>query len=91
MGTYSQLITNQRYHIFSLLKAGFCQTEIAEAIAVHRSTISREFKRNRGGRAYQPKQAQRFTRKRQNKAIARVESEDWKLVENLIGVDWSPE
>jgi len=72
MGTYSQLITNQRYHIFSLLKAGFCQTEIAEAIAVHRSTISREFKRNRGGRAYQPKQAQRFARERQKKSNPRI-------------------
>lgn len=91
MGTYSQLTYNQRYHIYTFLKAGFCQTEIAEAIGVHKSTISRELKRNRGGRGYRPKQAQRFARERQKKANPRIKPEDWKLVENMIGLDWSPE
>jgi len=91
MGTYSQLTYNQRYHIYTFLKAGFCQSEIAEAIGVHKSTISRELKRNRGGRGYRPKQAQRLAAGRQNKAISRIKPEDWKLVESLIGLDWSPE
>jgi IS30 family transposase len=91
MGTYSQLTYHQRYHIYTFLKAGFCQTEIAETIGVHKSTISRELKRNRGGRGYRPKQAQRFAMERQKKSKSRIKPEDWKLVEALIGKEWSPE
>lgn len=91
MGLYSQLTYNQRYHIYTFLKAGFCQTEIAEAIGLHKSTISRELRRNRGGKGYRPKQAQRFATGRQNKANGRIMQEDWKLVEDLIHQDWSPE
>ena len=44
MGPYSQLTYNQRYHIYTFLKAEFFHTEIAEAIGVHKSTISRELR-----------------------------------------------
>lgn len=91
MGTYSQLTYNQRYHIYTFLKAGFCQSEVAKEIGVHKSTISRELKRNRGGRGYRPKQAQRFAMERQKKSKSRIKPEDWKLVEALIGKEWSPE
>jgi len=91
MGNYAQLTYHQRYHIYTFLKAGYCQTEIAEAIGVHKSTISREIKRNRGKRGYRPKQAQQFANERQNKAKARIRPEDWKLVAGLIALDWSPE
>jgi len=91
MGTYTQLTYNQRYHIYMFLKAGFCQTEIAEAMGVHKSTISRELRRNQGGRGYRPKQAQRLAQARQNKAKVRIKPEGWKLVEGLIGLDWSAE
>jgi len=91
MGSYSQLTYNQRYHIYSFLKAGFCQSEVAREIGVHKSTISREIRRNRGGRGYRPKQAQRFAMERQKKSNPRIRPEDWKLVEALIVKEWSPE
>lgn len=91
MGTYTQLTYNQRYHIYTFMKAGFCQSEVAREIGVHKSTISRELKRNRGGRGYRPKQAQRFAMERQKKSKSRIKSEDWKLVEALIIKEWSPE
>jgi len=91
MRTYTQLTYHQRYHIYTFLKAGFCQTEIAETIGVHKSTISRELRRNRGGRGYRPKQAQRFAKGRQTKSNSRIKPEDWELVEGLISLDWSPE
>lgn len=91
MRTYSQLTQVQRYQIYALLKMGHLQTEIAKIVGVHKSTISRELKRNRGGRGYRPKQAQRFTKERQKKSNPRIEPEDWKLVESLINLDWSPE
>lgn len=42
------------------MKAGLNQTEIAEIVAVHKSTISRELRRNIGLRGYRPKQANRL-------------------------------
>ena len=91
MGTYTQLTYNQRYHIYTFMKAGLRQTEIAETIGVHKSTISRELKRNQGRRGYRPKQAHQFTIARRDKAKSRITDEDWELIEELIYLDWSPE
>jgi len=52
MGCYAQLTQEQRYQIHGFMKAGFNQSEIAEEVGVHRSTISRELGRNRGQRGY---------------------------------------
>ena len=43
---YKQLSLEQRYKIECLLSQGWNQSRIAEAIGVHKSTISGEFKRN---------------------------------------------
>lgn len=43
---YNQLTLEQRYKIEALKNIGTTQTQIAAIIGVHRSTISREFKRN---------------------------------------------
>ena len=43
---YNQLTLEQRYKIEALKSAATTQTQIAAIIGVHRSTISREFKRN---------------------------------------------
>ncbi len=91
MRTYVQLTQLQRYQIYALLKMGHLQSDIARSLGVHKSTISRELRRNRGKRGYRPKQAQQFANERQNKAKARIKPEDWKLVESLIALDWSPE
>ncbi len=50
MKKYKQLVPAQRYQIEALLKAGHNQSEIAKILGVHRSTISRELKRNIGSR-----------------------------------------
>jgi IS30 family transposase len=46
--SYNQLTQCQRYQIEVLLKSDRNQTEIAQTIGVHKSTISREVRRNRG-------------------------------------------
>jgi len=46
MKKYNQLSLEQRYQIQALLKVGKTYTAIAEIIGVHKSTISREIKRN---------------------------------------------
>lgn len=92
MKHYTQLTREQRYQIEALLKTGHNQTRIAHVLSVHKSTISREMKRNRGLRGYRPKQAHEKTMTRRlNKAQPRIDSSTWDWVEALIKQDWSPE
>ena len=60
MRDYTQFPPEERYQIEALLKADHNQTEIASVLKRDKSTISREFGRNRGLRGYRPKQAQRL-------------------------------
>ena len=92
MRNYAQLTREQRYQIYALMKAGLSQTEIATILGVHKSTISREVRRNRGQRGYRPKQAHRIAEIRRAEATEpRISSDTWTLVERLLRVDWSPE
>lgn len=91
MRTYHQLTQEQRYQIYALQKTGHSRTEIAEVIDVHKSTVSRELRRNRGQRGYRPQQAQNLAMERRSKAIPRITAETWTVVETLLRQDWSPE
>jgi len=88
---YKQLTQEQRYLIYELLKMRINQTQIAKIIGVHKSTISRELKRNTGKRGYRYKQAQRMAEKRKNKARKRITPEDWLIIERYLSKDFSPE
>jgi IS30 family transposase len=74
-----------------MLKIGQNQTEIAETIGKHKSTISREVRRNRGQRGYRPKQAQQMSLDRRKKAKPRIQESTWALIESKLQEDWSPE
>ncbi|MCH7762578.1 MAG: IS30 family transposase [Candidatus Marinimicrobia bacterium] len=92
MKHYSQLTLEQRYIIYSMLKIGFTYSMIAEVIGVHKSTVCRELKRNRGWRGYRPKQASAFAEDRkQAKVRFRIDGSTWAYVEQLICKEWSPE
>jgi IS30 family transposase len=91
MSVYKQLTQEQRYQIYALLKAGHNQSEIAHFIRVHKSTISRELRRNRGQRGYRPQQAHQFALNRRKKPWRRIEASTWALIESLIRQEWSPE
>ena len=56
----TQLTQEERHQIAALLKASHGQSEIATVLKRHKSTISREVRRNRGLRGCRPKQAQRL-------------------------------
>ena len=81
MRTYAQLTQEQRYQIYALKKTGHSQTEIAAVLGVHKSTVSRELNRNRGGRGYRPQQAQRLAMERRQKGVPRITAETWSVVE----------
>ena len=91
--SYTQLTQEQRYHIWAMKKAGFNQIEIAQDVGVHKSTISRELRRNTGQRGYRPKQAHNLaTSRQQDRArTPRIAPETWRMVEDALRQEWSPE
>lgn len=92
MRHYTQLTQEQRYQIYALMKAKHSQAEIASIVGVHKSTVSREVRRNRGLKGYRPKQAQQLTlQRRQAKGQPRITAGHWGRVDELLREDWSPE
>lgn len=92
MTTYTQLTREQRYQIKVLLDTDHNQREIADILGVHKSSIQRELKRNRGKRGYRPKQAHaKALARRKRKSQAQISAETWSLVEKELREDWSPE
>ena len=91
--TYQQLTYEQRCQISALKKTGFSQKQIAEAIGVHQSTISRELKRNTGCRGYRHKQAQQLSlaRRKATYSALKMTVAMTALIESKLRLEWSPE
>jgi len=90
---YRQLTFEQRVEINACLKLGVALCLIAKQIGVHKSTVSREVRRNTGLKGYRPKQAQELAlsrRKSTNKNIRFTEAIK-KQVTHYLRQDWSPE
>lgn len=92
---YKQLTSEQRYTISVLLSKGLKKKEIAEAIGVSNSTITRELQRNSSKRgAYKWEIAQKQAEKRSkrtpgNRAISKA---IWSSAKHyLVDEQWSPE
>ena len=89
---YKQLAREQRYQIYALMKAGQNQSEIALVVGCHKSTISRELRRNCSMKGYRPYQAAELAYDRQCEAYrSRIAGDTWQEVERLLRQDWSPE
>jgi transposase, IS30 family len=75
------------------MKAGFNRTDMAKEGGVHKSTISRELRRNSGQRGYRAKQAQTMAAARQQSraSATRIASATWTLVEERLRHQWSSE
>lgn len=97
---YKQLDFQKRCQIYGLWRTGHNQTEIAREVGVHKSTISRELKRNivfvrtaLGSWQYKPGYAQTYTENRHKekrkhiKFTKQVET----FVREKLQQDWSPE
>ena len=92
MRHYTQLTEHQRYEIYALMKAGHKQSEIAAVIGVHKATVSRELRRNRGLRGYRPRQAQNLMQARRVASHpSRIPALLWRRVEDWLRDEWSPE
>lgn len=92
---YKQLTSEQRYTISVLLQNGMKQKDIAKAINVSPSTVSREIRRNSGIRGHynwETAQANAVRAKRKkpgNRSVDKDVMEEAKRL--LVTEQWSPE
>lgn len=94
MRKYRQLTSEERYALSTLRKQGCTQAQIARALGRHRSTISREVRRNsRKDGGYRPSTAHDFARWRRSRSRRnqRFTSADWAIVLTHLEQHWSPE
>lgn len=90
---YHQLTYEQRCQIYTLKERGDARIEIAKALGVHRSTISRELKRNTGQRGYRYKQAHEKFLKRKTqspRSNQKMTPELISTIQEKLGIQWSP-
>ena len=91
----AQITLKQRYEIAALLKIGSSLTQIAAQIGKHKSTISREVKRNADGRSgeYRADLAQRKSQGRHNEKRKKITlcAEIEARILNYLTQEYSPE
>ena len=90
---YKHLSREERYQIYSLLKAKQSISQIARLLGRHRSTISRELNRGRGGKGYRAEQAchKASERAQHSRNARRIAACVWADVDNYLQLQWSPE
>ncbi len=96
MNRYRQLTSEERHTLSTLRKQGFNQARIARALGRHRSTISREVRRNskdRRGLVYRPALADDYARWRRGRSRRnqRFGPDDWLIVVRYLNKQWSPD
>jgi len=92
MKKYQQLTLKQRYQIWTGLDRGMKQKEIAIEVGVHRSSISRELKRNWSEDRYRPYRAMcKANERRAQKGKRRIPEHAWTEIEVEIREELSPE
>jgi IS30 family transposase len=93
MGTqYSHLTLEERCRLRGLMEMGLSKTEIARRLGRHRSTIYREFGRNRNAAGYRPDGAGRLAWARKLRGSRIVRSIRLREhVEDRLAMGWSPE
>lgn len=91
--TYQHLSQEERYQIYILMKDGKTQSQIAQLLDRHKSTISRELSRNTGARGYRPRQACLLAEERSlgSRNAAQIATADWNQAVEYLQDQWSPE
>jgi IS30 family transposase len=93
--SYRQITSEERYLISKLRQLGFTPAGIAECLGRHRSSISREIRRNATAAdgAYRPFTAAERTRGRRSRSRrnTRFTAQQWRHVHRALRRQWSPE
>lgn len=90
----SHLTFEERGFLYRLKRKGKSNSEIAELMGRHRSTIGRELARNTGQRGYRPQQAQRWAETRRLASRRPHKMDDpsvHKYVQDRLEKYWSPD
>ena len=91
---YRQITSGERYMISALRMQGLSLAAIADQIGHHRSSVSREIRRNPcNDGAYRPSKAVSRTRTRRShsRRNGRFSDRHLQMVITLLRLDWSPE
>ncbi|MDH6421770.1 IS30 family transposase [Polynucleobacter sphagniphilus] len=90
--TYQHLSQTERYQIYILMKDGKTQTQIAQLMDRHKSTISRELARNTGNRGYRPRQACLLAQERSlgSRNATQITIAEWGKTVDCLLEKWSP-
>ena len=88
-----RLNLHERYRIHALHAAGLSLRAIGRELDRAPSTISRELRRNRTGRSYQPERAHALSRARRSDASSRprIDARHIGRIEAYLEGDWSPQ
>jgi IS30 family transposase len=93
--SYRQITSEERYMIARLRQHGFNQSETADILGRHRSSISRELRRNSSAHdgSYRPFVASHRARARRSRSRrnTRFTVHHWQQVHQLLRRQWSPE
>lgn len=92
--SYRQITSEERYMLSALRMQGISQAAIARQLGHHRSSISREIRRNQCNDGfYRPSKADSRTRRRRSHSRRnwRFSERHLQMVITLLRLDWSPE
>lgn len=93
-GGYHHLTYEERCQIYALKQRGDSLAQIARQLRVDKSTVSREIRRNTGGRGYRYKQAHEYAKERRKLASRRPRKMDEaviRLIREKLSLQWSPD
>jgi IS30 family transposase len=94
MKRYKQLSYKERYQIYALIKEGLNYTQISNNIGVHKSTISREIRRNSDSKqAYNPEIAsiRAFARHKYKNKFIKLTKNVQRHIKRYLKLEWTPE
>ncbi|MDX9897532.1 MAG: IS30 family transposase [Spirochaetia bacterium] len=92
--SYQQVSQQERYTMTAFLKTGLSRSAVARIMGRHKSTISRELRRNlrpTGHYAASVTHSYATARRRKTRRGSNFTKEQWRIVLNLIRLDFSPE
>ena len=90
---YSKLTEGERNQFYALRQAKMPMTEIADQLGRSRTTLYNELDRNKGGRGYRPRQAQKFAEQRREDKVQplKMRPEVTAYIESKLQLQWAPE
>jgi IS30 family transposase len=91
---YRHLTYEIRCQLFTLNERNLSLTDIAKELDIHRSTVSRELRRNAGRTGYQFKEAHQLAINRRSAASShkhKMTAEMTELIERKLRIQWSPD